>query len=263
MNADDANIVSTSGLRVAGYALTITKVELISASAAQAMRRAAAKRAASAYSGLNPNTDYTYVPSETEFDLKNATVEGTWEKAFVDYDLANLAAYLKLLKDADIPVLWRPLHEAAGGWFWWGIDAEAFKALWKYMFNYLKAEGFDNLIWVWTSQTGDDNWYPGDEYVDIVGRDLYGDNAASCANNYTTLFNKYSNKIVTLSECGWSEYTNSRIANISEQWESGAKWSWFMPWYDGSDAVNKHADEAWWKAAMELDYVITRDKVNY
>ena len=118
--------------------------------------------AASAYSGLNPNTDYTYVPSETEFDLKNATVEGTWEKAFVDYDLANLAAYLKLLKDADIPVLWRPLHEAAGGWFWWGTDAEAYKALWKYMFNYLKAEGFDNLIWVWTSQTGDDNWYPCD-----------------------------------------------------------------------------------------------------
>ena len=219
--------------------------------------------AASAYSGLNPNTDYTYVPSETEFDLKNATVEGTWEKAFVDYDLANLAAYLKLLKDADIPVLWRPLHEAAGGWFWWGTDAEAYKALWKYMFNYLKAEGFDNLIWVWTSQTGDDNWYPGDEYVDIVGRDLYGDNATSCANNYTTLYNKYSNKIVTLSECGWSEYTNSRVANISEQWEAGAKWSWFMPWYDGSDAVNKHADEAWWKAAMELDYVITRDKVNF
>ena len=263
LNADDANIVSTSGLRVAGYALTITKVELISASAAQAMRRAAAKRAASAYSGLNPNTDYTYVPSETEFDLKNATVEGTWEKAFVDYDLANLAAYLKLLKDAGIPVLWRPLHEAAGGWFWWGTDAEAYKALWKYMFNYLKAEGFDNLIWVWTSQTGDDNWYPGNEYVDIVGRDLYGDNATSCSNNYTTLFNKYSNKIVTLSECGWSEYTNLRVANISEQWESGAKWSWFMPWYDGSDAVNKHADEAWWKAAMELDYVITRDKVNY
>ena len=263
LTATDADDLKGNGVVVSGRDLTITKVELISASAAQAMRRAAAKRAASAYSGLNPNTDYTYVPSETEFDLKNATVEGTWEKAFVDYDLANLAAYLKLLKDAGIPVLWRPLHEAAGGWFWWGTDAEAFKALWKYMFNYLKAEGFDNLIWVWTSQTGDDNWYPGDEYVDIVGRDLYGDNAASCANNYTTLFNKYSNKIVTLSECGWSEYTNSRVANISEQWESGAKWSWFMPWYDGSEAVNKHADEAWWKAAMELDYVITRDKVNY
>ena len=77
------------------------------------------------------------------------------------------------------------------------------------------------------------------------------------------LSNKYSNKIVTLSECGWSEYTNSRVANISEQWESGAKWSWFMPWYDGSEAVNKHADEAWWKAAMSSEFVITRDKVKF
>ena len=171
------------------------------------------------------------------------------------------------MKDAGIPVLWRPLHEAAGGWFWWGTDADAFKALWKYMFNYLKAEGIDNLIWVWTSQTGDDNWYPGDAYVDIVGRDLYGDDAASCANNYATLSAKYGNKIVTLSECGWSEYANGgqggRIANIADQWAAGARWSWFMPWYDNSGAANQHADEAWWKAAMESEYVITRDKVNF
>ena len=257
LNETDAATLSSAGIRIAGYAITVTKVELLSGAAK------ARTRAANPYASLNPNTDFTYVPGETEFDLKNATVEGTWEKAFVDYDLANLAACLKLVKDAGIPVLWRPLHEAAGGWFWWGTDAEACKALWKYMFNYLKAQGFDNLIWVWTSQTGDDNWYPGDEYVDIVGRDLYGDNATSCADNYTTVYNKYSNKIVTLSECGWSEYTNSRVANISDQWAAGAKWSWFMPWYDGSDAVNKHADEAWWKAAMELDYVITRDKVKF
>ena len=257
LNETDAATLSSAGIRIAGYAITVTKVELLSGAAK------ARTRAANPYASLNPNTDFTYVPGETEFDLKNATVEGTWEKAFVDYDLANLAACLKLVKDAGIPVLWRPLHEAAGGWFWWGTDAEACKALWKYMFNYLKAQGFDNLIWVWTSQTGDDNWYPGDEYVDIVGRDLYGDNATSCADNYTTVYNKYSNKIVTLSECGWSEYTNSRVANISDQWAAGAKWSWFLPWYDGSDAVNKHADEAWWKAAMELDYVITRDKVKF
>ncbi len=267
LTAADAAYVSGNEWRISGYAITVNKVEIVSASAAKAARKRAVKRAANAFAGLNPNTDYTYVPGETEFDLKNATVEGTWEKAFVDYDLANLATYLKLLQDADIPVLWRPLHEAAGGWFWWGTDAEAFKALWKYMFNYLKAEGINNLIWVWTSQTGDDSWYPGDEYVDIIGRDLYGDDAASCASNYNTLVNQYSNKIVTLSECGWSEYANNneggRIAGIADQWNAGAKWSWFMPWYSGSDAANPHADEAWWKAAMESDVVITRDEVNF
>ena len=32
----------------------------------------------------------------------------------------------------------------------------------------------DNLIWVWTDtfQTSPD-WYPGDEYVDIIGYDKY------------------------------------------------------------------------------------------
>ena len=257
LNDTDAGTLSGAGIRIGGYALTITKVELLSNASK------AKTRAANTYASLNPNTDYTYVPGETVFDLKNATVEGTWEKAFVDYDLANLASYLKLMQDAGIPVLWRPLHEAAGGWFWWGTDAEAFKALWKYMFNYLKAQGINNLIWVWTSQTGDDSWYPGDNYVDIVGRDLYGDNATSCADNYTTLSTKYSNKIVTLSECGWSDYTNSRVASIDDQWTTGAKWSWFMPWYDGSEAANRHADEAWWKAAMGSDFVITRDKVKF
>lgn len=257
LNDTDAATLSSAGIRIGGYALTITKVELLSNASK------AKTRAANPYASLNPNTDYTYVPGETAFDLKNATVEGTWEKAFVDYDLANLASYLKLVQNAGIPVLWRPLHEAAGGWFWWGTDAEAFKALWKYMFNYLKAQGINNLIWVWTSQTGDDSWYPGDNYVDIVGRDLYGDSNTSCADNYTTLSTKYSNKIVTLSECGWSDYTNSRVASIADQWTAGAKWSWFMPWYDGSEAVNRHADEAWWKAAMGSDFVITRDKVKF
>ncbi|MDR2701643.1 MAG: glycoside hydrolase family 26 protein, partial [Spirochaetaceae bacterium] len=37
-------------------------------------------------------------------------------------DLDKAAALLQLLKDKDIPVLWRPLHEAAGGWFWWGAS---------------------------------------------------------------------------------------------------------------------------------------------
>lgn len=257
LNATDAATISSGGFRVAGYALTIKKVELVSLSAK------AKTRSANPYASLNPNTDYTYSSSDTEFDLNNATVDGTWERAFIDYDLQNLAAYLKLLKDADIPVLWRPLHEAAGGWFWWGTDAVSFKKLWRYMFDYLKAEGIDNLIWVWTSQTNDETWYPGDEYVDIIGRDLYGNSADDCATNFAYLQKNYPNKMVTLSECGWNEYTNSRVANIADQWGEGAKWSWFMPWYDGSNAENRHADDAWWKAAMDSDLVITLDEVSF
>lgn len=202
---------------------------------------------------LDPNKDYAFYKADTEFDATNATVEGTWENKVFTEDLKNAAAYLKLLRDADIPVLWRPFHEAAGGWFWWGKDAASFKSLWIAMFNYFKTEGLDNLIWVWTTEGNDADWYPGDQYVDIVGRDVYNKETADCVSEYTSIAENYGNKIVSLSECG-------TVGLISEQWASGARWSWFMPWYDGTNEDGSpvvHADEAWWKDAMSQEFVVS------
>ena len=206
---------------------------------------------------LDPNKDYAFYKADTEFDATNATVEGTWENKVFTEDLKNAAAYLKLLRDADIPVLWRPFHEAAGGWFWWGKDAASFKSLWIAMFNYFKTEGLDNLIWVWTTEGNDADWYPGDQYVDIVGRDVYNKETADCVSEYTSIAENYGNKIVSLSECG-------TVGLISEQWASGARWSWFMPWYDGTNEDGSpvvHADEAWWKDAMNQEFVVSRDEL--
>lgn len=113
----------------------------------------------------NGSGNLTTYKDQTSFDIDNAFTEGTWEYQTVNADLEKIAGYLKLLKDANIPVIWRPLHEAAGGWFWWGKNADSFKRLWIQMFDYFKAQGLDNLIWVWTTETGDADWYPGDEYV--------------------------------------------------------------------------------------------------
>lgn len=206
---------------------------------------------------LDPNKDYAFYKADTEFDATNATVEGTWENKVFTEDLKNAAAYLKLLRDADIPVLWRPFHEAAGGWFWWGKDAASFKSLWIAMFNYFKTEGLDNLIWVWTTEGNDTDWYPGDQYVDIVGRDVYNKETADCVSEYTSIAENYGNKIVSLSECG-------TVGLISEQWASGARWSWFMPWYDGTNEDGSpvvHADEAWWKDAMSQEFVVSREEL--
>ena len=206
---------------------------------------------------LDPNKDYAFYKADTEFDATNATVEGTWENKVFTEDLKNAAAYLKLLRDADIPVLWRPFHEPAGGWFWWGKDAASFKSLWIAMFNYFKTEGLDNLIWVWTTEGNDADWYPGDQYVDIVGRDVYNKETADCVSEYTSIAENYGNKIVSLSECG-------TVGLISEQWASGARWSWFMPWYDGTNEDGSpvvHADEAWWKDAMSQEFVVSREEL--
>lgn len=53
-------------------------------------------------------------------------------------DMDVIAGYLKELQHADIPVLWRPLHEAGGGWFRWGASgAEPYKQLYRLMYDRL------------------------------------------------------------------------------------------------------------------------------
>jgi mannan endo-1,4-beta-mannosidase len=226
--------------------------------------------------GDTDSNNFTYKPDETTFSASNALVDGTWENTILKADLEKLAGYLKLLKNKNIPVVWRPFHEAAGNiyeysngtaWFWWGAKgAETYKKLWIYMFNYFESQGLNNLIWVWTSQTKDNAFYPGDEFVDIIGRDIYNNTvAASLAAEFVAVQEAYPTKIVTLSECG-------NVANISAQWSAGATWSFFMPWYDyqrtltpgsltfaGTD--HEHANASWWMDAMGRDYVLTRDQM--
>ncbi|MDR0962762.1 MAG: glycoside hydrolase family 26 protein [Mediterranea sp.] len=218
----------------------------------------------------DPNAGNMVYDLSTDFRPSQIVVEGTWENRTARADLEKIAGYLKLLRDAGIPVLWRPLHEASGNiyaynggtaWFWWGRDgAEAYRKLWQYMFDYFEAQGLNNLIWVWTSQTRDDAFYPGDDYVDIVGRDLYGSTAADCATQFGILSRSYAHKLVTLSECG---YSGAPTAPLSEQWAAGARWSWFMPWYDAGNAANRHADDTWWQDAMQCDFVVTREQLPF
>lgn len=88
-------------------------------------------------------------------------------------DMDVIAEQLKILQEAGVPILWRPLHEASGGWFWWGASgSEAYKKLYLLMYDrFTNYHGLNNLIWVWNGQ--DPDWYPGDNYVDIIGEDVY------------------------------------------------------------------------------------------
>lgn len=213
--------------------------------------------------------EVTFDSEQTTFTVTKALTEGTWENEVLKADLHKMAGYLKLLQDKGIPVIWRPLHEAAGNiyeyeggkaWFWWGSDgAEAFKKLWVYMFDSFKNEGLKNLIWVWTSQVKDSDYYPGDNYVDMIARDTYGSTAAQVQGDFATLTNNYSHKMITLGECGSDINAGKALDKISAIWNAGAKWSFFMPWYDNDNASMLHADDAWWNDAMQQEYVITRD----
>lgn len=227
----------------------------------------------------NDGNGWTCTPGsgngETNFDPQKAITPGTEEYARIIKDMDQVAGYLKKMQDRGIPVLWRPLHEAAGNtyeysggkaWFWWGIKgAETYKQLWQLMYDrFVNHHGLNNLIWVWTSQVGDKTWYPGDEYVDIIGRDNYGFTAAKAKSEFTKLQNTFPNRMIVLAECGHS--SNNRVCDIQEMWDKGAKWGWFMTWYDynyneGNSTTHRHTDAEWWQAAWDSGVAVDRTEM--
>ncbi|MBO9599935.1 MAG: glycosyl hydrolase, partial [Cohnella sp.] len=88
------------------------------------------------------------------------------------------AVYLKKLRDAGVPVLWRPYHEMNGKWFWWGQQPE-FAQLWGIMYErYTKVHQLNNLLWVWSTATlewADDfeHYYVGSNLADVIAIDIY------------------------------------------------------------------------------------------
>lgn len=213
------------------------------------------------------STTYTYSTSETTFKPANILKEGTWEREVADRDLDKIAGYLLLLQEKNIPVIWRPLHEAAGNslrggsaWFWWGRDGgETYGKLWRYVFDFFAKKGVRNLIWVWTGDATDSVFYPGDDYVDIVGCDVYTkSDTKELASDFKAVQATYPGKMIAMSECG-------NVAKLSAQWEAGAHWLFAMPWYDhGATSLDghKYADKAWWNDALTSPYSVTRSNIS-
>jgi mannan endo-1,4-beta-mannosidase len=84
-----------------------------------------------------------------------------------------------------VPMIFRPFHEFDGEWFWWGkphCTREEFIALWRFTVSYLKdSVGVHNFIYAFSSDNQfntEEQYlerYPGDEWVDLLGMDDYGD----------------------------------------------------------------------------------------
>ena len=214
-------------------------------------------------------------PGETSFDPSKVYVDGSDENKVAVRQMDQVCGYLKKMQKAGIPVIWRPFHEAAGNtyefegggaWFWWGAKgAEVYKKLWRWMYDYMvNKQGLNNLIWVWNSQMGDSEWYPGDDVVDIVGRDNYAALQYPLMKEFRQLAAEYPTKMITLAECGNGDEV--RMSLLSKIWKTGSRWSWFMTWYDsdynsGNSDEHKFANEAWWKDAFAQDYVVTREQI--
>jgi mannan endo-1,4-beta-mannosidase len=121
----------------------------------------------------------------------------------------SVAFYLKKLQEAQIPVLWRPYHEMNGSWFWWGgrIGEYSTVRLYKQLFDRLvNFHKLNNLIWVWNIDRPHKeamkftNYFPGNEYVDIVSIDIYGNDFKK--NYYDSLVILSNGKPMAFGEVG-------------------------------------------------------------
>ena len=210
-----------------------------------------------------------FYTSKISFDLTQACTNASctaWNTNSSEYkaivaDIDIVAGYLKELQTAGVPVLWRPVHEASGGWFWWGAKgAVPYKLLYKLLFDRLTTNhGLNNLIWVWNSEGADADWYPGENYVDIIGRDFYYDpkqkNHASLIGEFEKLKKLFgTKKMIALSENGSVPYPENLKTD-------GAGWSYFMPWYGEYTNSSAHNVASDWNKIMNDSYVITLESM--
>lgn len=219
----------------------------------------------------------------TDFDTAKVLEEGTKEREYYMLCLKMLAEQIQKLQDAGVPMIFRPLHEAEGGggedgsWFWWGKSGSAvYKDLWKLTYKTLTEDyGLHNIIWEWNSYTFDTstNWYPGDEYVDLVAYDKYNctdwstgsavlvHNDSAIGGTFYSLVEQYGGKkMVAMAE-------NDSIPTLENLQMEKAGWLYFCPWYDGgqdntnflsNEIFNKKEDL---KEIYTSDYCITLDEL--
>ncbi|MDE7258604.1 MAG: glycoside hydrolase family 26 protein, partial [Lachnospiraceae bacterium] len=127
-----------------------------------------------------------YTPGTTSGNIVSRIMPGQdLNYLYTDY-LDLIADYAKAVEGDGITILFRPLHENTGSWFWWGAafcDEQAYINLYRYTVDYLKeTKDVHNIIYVYGPGSEAANVseysarYPGDAYVDMIGYDLYHQN---------------------------------------------------------------------------------------
>ena len=193
----------------------------------------------------------TTYSEKTDFVTANCLKEGTTEYEYFKLCVDNLAKELLKLQEANVPLIFRPFHEAEGNggkdgqgaWFWWAKEgAEVYKQLWAYLQDTLTNDyGLHNLIWEQNLYTWSDDsalWYSGDDRVDIVAYDKYntvynrhdGKTSGPNLDAESGIFYKLvgyvdGKKMVAMAE-------NSTVPSLTNLQVEHADWLYFCPWYN-------------------------------
>jgi mannan endo-1,4-beta-mannosidase len=188
--------------------------------------------------GADPNALASVQGKLLDAQFKDLLTPGTalYEKWCRQVDA--IAVHLKALQDARVPVLWRPYHEMNGGWFWWGGRGADTAALYRQIFDRLvNHHRLNNLVWVWSvdrvTRPGmeHDKYFPGLEYLDVLGLDVYGNDFAQ--SYYESLEHLAQGKPLALAEVG-----NAPSLEILRR---QPKWTLYVVWAGMTRNTSKRA----------------------
>jgi mannan endo-1,4-beta-mannosidase len=222
----------------------------------------------------NPWVDSAYTPrvpnqnTRNMIDFSQLLKNAPDSKVKESYrqELNKVAMALKQLQEAGVVVLWRPFHEMNGSWFWWAAgsrspsNATLYKELWQDMYDtFTKDFGLHNLVWIYAPNTQTastaslDAMYPGSEYVDIVGADIYSNKPQF--SDFKDL--KKFNKPIVAAEVGpnqdgFGSYDEMSLIKILR-----GKAAYFLQWNGWQDNPLSIKDNLNFKQMMNSPYAVT------
>jgi mannan endo-1,4-beta-mannosidase len=172
----------------------------------------------------------------TDFEWNELLTPGTelYNRWCAQVDV--VAGFLKQLRDAHVPVLFRPYHEMNGGWFWWGgrPGKNGSQALYRQLFDrFVNYHKLNNLIWVWNINAPSNpamaitDYFPGREYADMLTEDNYGEFQQSYYDDMLTLA---AGKPIALGEVG--------ALPAPEILQTQPNWTYFMVWSEWIEMAN-------------------------
>lgn len=163
-----------------------------------------------------------------EIDKAVSDEKLTKEAQMLIADIDEVSGMLKRLRDMDIPVLWRPLHEAGGGWYWWGASgSSAYEKLWLLMYHRMSEyHDLNNLIWIWNGQSA--SYLVPERTYDIASVDVYLSEEMEYGSRHEQ-FQALANltkhrKMLALSEC-------SSLPDVTQMQLDHSIWTFFGLWY--------------------------------
>ncbi len=184
------------------------------------------------------------------------------------------ASILQDMQDAGVTVLWRPLMEMNGDWFWYGYtgdtDPQPYIDLYRQMFDYFTSSwGLNNLIWIYSANMAYsgipavDHYYPGDDVVDITGLDVYQNNLVLPNSQYQTMINL--GKPFAITEFGpdhnHMDGSHDYLAFINKIRSDFPETIYAHAWHDWPDHLVTWINNQNYQAALNLSCVVSRDEL--